>query len=246
MVKLCCQPFLKVYLEYYLIQPTSFHLVRRTASKINPAMVLSMRTKFKLAWDMFQALCQMLEFLRPAISKVSVIIWWAILISEIFPTLFECREESSLIKCHVFLGFDLLSSRLSIKYLRLAFLINFAIFLIPGSSLLSPCWLFTVQHGFIFFQKSLLCIWRHTLSVIQKAFLLTTGLDLSGHVCLWIALAYPSTWTTYHLDRLVFQCQTTPFVAGSLGSQTYRRFSCDFFFFFILAPEHSYLALCVI
>ena len=47
----------------------------------------------------------------------------AILISEIFLTLFECREESSLIKRHIFLGFDLLSFRLSIKYLRLAFLI---------------------------------------------------------------------------------------------------------------------------
>ena len=89
---------------------------------------------------MFQALCQMLEFLRPAISRGSVIIWSAVLISEIFPTLFECHEESSWIKKHVFLGFDLLSSsyRLSIKYLPLAFLINFAICLVPGSSVLSP------------------------------------------------------------------------------------------------------------
>ena len=102
-------------------------------------MVLSMKTKFKLALDMFQALWQMLEFLRPAISRRSVIIWSVILISEIFPTLFECREESSMIKCHVFLGFDLLSSRLSIKYLHLAFLINFAISLVPGSFVLSPC-----------------------------------------------------------------------------------------------------------
>ena len=81
----------------------------------------------------------MLEFLRPAISRGSVTIWSAILISERIRTLFECREKSSLIKCHVFLGFDLLSSRFSIKYLRLAFLINFAICLVPGSSVLSPC-----------------------------------------------------------------------------------------------------------
>ena len=192
-------------------------------------MVLSMRTKFKLAWNMFQPVCQMLEFLRPANSKGSVIIWSAI--SEIFPTLFECREESSLIKCNLFVGFDLLSSRLSIKYLRLAFLINFANCLVPGSSVLSPCWLFTVQRGLIFFNRSLLCILRHTLSVVQKAFLLPTRLDLSGHVCLWIALAYASTWTTYHLDRLVFQYQTTPFVVVSLGSQPYGNFSCDGFLF---------------
>ena len=59
-----------------------------------------------------------------ATSRGSVVICSAILISEIFPTLFEGREESSLIKCHVFLGFDLLSPRLSMKYLHLAFLIS--------------------------------------------------------------------------------------------------------------------------
>ena len=85
---------------------------------------------------------------------------------------------------------------------------------------------------FSFFKKSLLCISRHILSVIQKAFLLPTRLDLSGHACLWIASAYPSTWTTYHLAPLVFHCQTTPFVVGSLGSQIYRNFSCDGFLLF--------------
>ena len=64
------------------------------------------------------------RFSSSAISKGSVIICSAILISEIFLTLFECREESSLIKCHVFSGFDDLSSRLSMKYLRSAFLIS--------------------------------------------------------------------------------------------------------------------------
>ena len=44
--------------------------------------------------------------------KVVVVVVVVVLIKYIFPTLFECREESSLIKCHVFLGFDLLSSRL--------------------------------------------------------------------------------------------------------------------------------------
>ena len=102
-------------------------------------MAVSTRTKFQLAGDMFQALCQMREFLRPAfhhamvekcrfnssaISRCSVTVCSAILNSELFPTLFECHEESSLIKCHVFLVFNLLSSRLSIKYSRLAFLIS--------------------------------------------------------------------------------------------------------------------------
>jgi len=64
------------------------------------------------------------RFNSSAVSGGSVQVCSAILISKIFPTLFECREESSLIKYHVFLGFDLLSSRLSIRYLRLAFLIS--------------------------------------------------------------------------------------------------------------------------
>ena len=64
------------------------------------------------------------RFNSSAISRSSVTVCSAILISEIFPTLFECSEESSLIKCHVFLGFDLLSSKWSIKYLRLAFLLS--------------------------------------------------------------------------------------------------------------------------
>ena len=72
---------------------------------------------------------EMCRFSSSAISRGSVIICSAILISEIIPTLFQCREESSLIKRKVFLreverGFNLLNSRLSMKYLRLAFLIS--------------------------------------------------------------------------------------------------------------------------
>ena len=47
------------------------------------------------------------RFSSSAISRGSVIICSANLISEIFPILFECREESSLIKCHVFFGISL-------------------------------------------------------------------------------------------------------------------------------------------
>ena len=45
---------------------------------------------------------EMCRFSSSAISRGSVIICSAILISEIFPTLFQFREESSLIKCKFF------------------------------------------------------------------------------------------------------------------------------------------------
>ena len=64
------------------------------------------------------------RFSSSAISRGSVVICSAILISEIFPALFDRGEDSSLIKCQVFWGRDLLSSRLSMKYLCLAFLIS--------------------------------------------------------------------------------------------------------------------------
>ena len=81
---------------------------------------------------------QKCRFSSSAISRGSVTICSAILISEIFPALLDRREDSSLIKYHVFfLGFDLLSSRLSMKYLRLAFLI-LLFGLVPGSFVLIP------------------------------------------------------------------------------------------------------------
>ena len=86
------------------------------------------------------------------------------------------------------------------------------------------------------FKKSLLCISRHTLP---------TRLDLSGHVCLWIALAYPSTWTTYRLDRLLFQREDHAFCCRLLRQPDLWKFFM-LRVFIILAPEHSYLALCVI
>jgi len=46
------------------------------------------------------------------------------LISEIFFTLFGCLEDKLLIDCHVFKGFNLLGSRSSVKYFRLALLIS--------------------------------------------------------------------------------------------------------------------------
>ena len=45
--------------------------------------------------------------------------------------LLGCLEDKSLINCHVFLGFDLLDSRFSVKYFRLAFLILLFVWLRP-------------------------------------------------------------------------------------------------------------------
>ena len=50
--------------------------------------------------------------------------WSPILISDILFDLLQCRELNSFIRFHVFLESDLLISKLSVKYLRMAFLIS--------------------------------------------------------------------------------------------------------------------------
>ena len=93
------------------------------------------------------------------------------------PNLVWMLRRSSL-KCHVFLGFDLLSSRLSINYLRLSLLILLFVW--------SWARLYWVHVDCLrsniafFFKKSLFGISRRRLSVIHKAVLLPTRLDLSG------------------------------------------------------------------
>ena len=161
------------------------------------------------------------RFNSSAISRCSVIVCSAILVFEIFPTLFECRKESSLIKCHVFLGFDQLSSRLSIKYLRLAFLISLFIWFRAGLySVHVDC----LRSYMAFFFESRLCISRRRLSVIHKAFLLPTRLDLSG-----VCLSMDCISISFHMDHISFG---SSFVLGPLGSQTDGNFSCVGFLLF--------------
>ena len=59
---------------------------------------------------------EMCRFSSSAISRGSVIICSAILISEIIPTLFQCREESSLIKCKFFFAFFFLGGGGDLTY----------------------------------------------------------------------------------------------------------------------------------
>ena len=96
-----------------------------------------------------------------------------------------------------------------------------------------------------FLKKSFLCISRRRWSVIHKAILLPTCLDLSGAY-----LSIDCISTSFHMDHISFgwlsvSIHITPFGVGPLGSQTCGNFSSDGFFL-ILAPERSNFALCVI
>ena len=124
-------PFLKIGVTL-----ANFHSSGKIPVSIDLAKI-SVRDGETMLEAIFNSLFGIFSLVRPTSSHLVwttayklhsvMVLSMRILISEIFPALFDRREDSSLIKYKVFLGFDLLSSRLSMKYLRLAFLISLCV-----------------------------------------------------------------------------------------------------------------------